>query len=450
MKLHDYQNKAITFAIRNPASFMMIDIGLGKTAIALHTIKKMGIPALVLAPLRVCLTTWPEEIKKWNLDLSYTVLHGKNKDLNLRMPKDIYFLNYDGLKWFFNSCVKGKFKMRKMFMVWDESSFVKSPSTQRFKMFKKMLPMFSRYRMCLSATPSPNGLHELWSQFYLLDQGERLEKSFYSYRNAYFHYTGPPVYKTTIYAGSEERIHKKIEDITYRLDAKDYLDMPPITYNALRVNLPPVLRGQYDDLERDFVLEFNEIDVASAQSAAGLSMKLRQFIQGGMYLDNTNGEYKKIHDLKLKALKEVLDSAGGQPILCPIQFRFELDMIQKFFKVSLPVIAGGTGARQSIKYIDMWNKGSIPLLLCHPASIGHGMNLQAGGHIVLWYSLTWSLEQYQQLNGRLYRQGQQKGVVINHLVIEDTIDVLLLKVLSRKEKTQSDLLFALKKYTQGR
>lgn len=449
LKLHQYQQNAIRFAIRNPASFMMIDIGLGKTAIALHTIEKMGIPALVIAPLRVCYSTWPAEIKKWNLNLSYTILHGRNKNKNLALKKDVYILNYEGLKWFFNACCQHKFKMRKMFMIWDESSFVKSPSTQRFKTFKRMVPMFSRYRMCLSATPSPNGLHELWSQYFLLDHGKRLESSFYTFRSRYFSYTGPPVYKTTIYPGASELIHEKIEDITYRLDAHDYLRMPPITYNAIRVELTAKLRKEYDSLERDFLLEFDH-DISSATSAAGLSMKLRQFIQGGLYTDGGNGRYMPIHKLKLNALKEMMEANPGQPILCPIQFRFELDMIQKEFKQKLPIIAGGVNAKTSSQYVDRWNAGKLPLLLCHPQSIGHGMNMQTGGHIVLWFGLTWSLEQYQQLNGRLHRQGQKRGVVINHIIMEDTIDVLLLKVLSQKESTQADLLNALKKYTQAR
>ena len=322
---------------------------------------------------------------------------------------------------------------------------IKSPTTIRFKTLKKVFPLWSDYRFCLSATPSPNGYHELWSQYYMLDKGQRLLTSYYHFRGTYFHYTGPPLYKTTIRKGSYERIRDAIKPITFRLDANDYLNMPETIYNDIPLELPKKLRSQYKELENNFFLEFAESE-ATAFSAAALSMKLRQFIQGAVYTDAKRGEFYPLHQIKIDALKELLETAAGQPILCPIQFKFERRMINEIIGGDIPCIAGGTTPTDSSKYIHLWNKGEIPLLLCHPASLGHGVNLQAGGHIMLWFGLTWSLEHYMQLNGRLIRQGQKSSsVTVNHLMMKDTIDERVAKVLKTKNATQSMLLDALKR-----
>jgi SNF2 family DNA or RNA helicase len=440
LKLHDYQKRAIDFCLQKKTVFLMLDMGLGKTAIALKTMAMVGGPTLVLAPLRPAISTWPSEISKWTPHLSWTVLHGKNKNENLRKSRHIYILNYDGLKWFMGQMGRVRFG-KKFNLILDESSFIKSPSTIRFKTLRKLSPLWSDYKLCLSATPAPNGLHELWSQYNMLDNGKRLGKTFFGYRGQYFNYSGPPVFRTTIRPGSAQLIFDKVKDVTFRLDAKDHLKLPPIMYNAINLNLTNKLYKQYKQLETDFFLDINNQEVAVFNSAA-LSSKLRQFISGNIYL-NRNGDYEPIHNLKLKALEELRESTS-KPILCPVQFKFSYYQIAKKYK-NVPIIAGITSTADAERYIKEWNRGNIPLLLCHPASLGHGVNLQAGGSVVLWYDLTWSLEQYHQLNGRLHRQGQKDSVVIHHLLINGTIDKTVLDVLKRKNATQKTLLDELRK-----
>jgi len=442
LKLHDYQKKGIAFTLENKTPFLMVDLGLGKTAIALKVIEQLPNPTLVLAPLRTTYATWPEEIKLWTPNQSYTILHGTQKDSKLRLKKQIYLLNYDGLKWFY-SAILNKFRLpRKLNLVLDESSFVKSASTQRFKLLRKMMSIFTDYRMCLSATPAPNGLHELWSQYFMLDKGKRLGQTFYSFRNSYFNYSGPPIYKTIPFENTAQRMFDKVKDITFRLDAKDYLKMEPITYNAINLVLTPKLQAQYKEFENEFFLQLEDAEV-EVFNAVALSGKLRQFVQGCMYT-NKDGDYTKIHNIKIEALKELRESTN-QPILCPIQFKFERKQIEKQIK-GVPCIAGGTKQHEATVYIREWNKGNLPLLLCHPASLGHGVNLQSGGHILLWLGLTWSLEQYHQMNGRLHRQGQKNAVTIHHLIMRGTIDQAVLRALSNKHITQSGFLQELRRY----
>lgn len=444
MKLHNYQKQAIKFALEKKQSYMAIDLGLGKTAIALKAIQKLDRPTIVLAPLRVTYSVWPEEIKKWTPKATYAILHGPHKDSLYEFEKDIYLLNYDGIKWFYSMLTRPGKPFRKCSLILDESTFVKSPSTKRFKMLKKLQPFFGEFRMALSATPAPNGYHDLWSQYYLLDQGKSLSNVYYKFREQFFTYTGPPRYKTSLLRGAAKNIQTRIKPITFRLESKDYLKMPKYIHNEIKLELSTKLMAQYKQLEKEFVLNIQGSEITTFNSAA-LSMKLRQFIQGAMYTEE--GLTHQIHDIKLKALQEVIEGSNYQPLLCPIQFKFELRRLQKCFG-NVPVIAGQTSAEQSMEYIKEWNKGNIPLLLCHPASISHGLNLQASGHIICWYGLTWSLEQYKQLIGRIYRQGQKKAVIVHHLIMKNTIDETILKVLKQKNAVQTDLLKALKEVTQ--
>lgn len=436
LKLRDYQKRGVDFAINNKSTFMILDVGLGKTAISLNTIAKLGMSAYVFAPLRVATIVWPDEIRKWTPNLTFTVLHGPSKNRRFHTERDIYLISYSNIKWFFEKVIEDSKYLKNCILILDESSMIRNPSTKRFKYFKLLTEAFSDYKMNLSATPSPNGLHELWSQYYVLDQGDRLEYSYYKYRDKYFDYIGPPIYKTTIKPWRDKVIAEKVADITYRLDAKDYLELPPIIYNQVNLNMPTKVREAYEKLEKDFFVKFGSEEI-SAFSAAALSMKLRQFLQGAVY--TVNPKYKVIHEIKVKALEELIEIHEGQPILCAIQFRFEYDMIAKKLG-EVPLIAGGVSASKSATHVRRWNAGKIPLLICHPGSIAHGMNLQAGGSVILWYGLTWSLEQYKQLNGRLHRHGQQNAVVVNHLIFRDTMDEIVLKTLSKKFKTQEQFL----------
>jgi SNF2 family DNA or RNA helicase len=446
LELHQYQKNAIEFGLENKTVFFAMDLGLGKTAVVLKIIEQLKQGAIVFAPLRVIYNTWPSEIKLWTPKLTYDIIHGPSKRNVLERSKaDILLINFDGLKWFSREVLSSRVKWRKRILVLDESSMVKSPTTLRFKILKKMMPLWGDYRFCLSATPAPNGYHELWTQYYMLDKGEALSKAFYKFRSMYFWYSGPPLYKTILKPDCDKHIQKRIKPVTYRLEDVDYLKMPKAIYNDISLELTEPLRSQYKLLEDQFYLEFAEAD-ATAFSAAALSMKLRQFIQGAVYTDQKDGSFYPLHQVKIDALKDLLETSNGQPILCPIQFKFELRMIREFIDKSIPCIAGGTSITESNYLIKAWNDGKLPLLLCHPASIGHGVNLQAGGHIMLWFGLTWSLEHYKQLNGRLNRQGQKNAsVTINHLIMKNTVDERVVKVLKDKNATQARLLNALKR-----
>lgn len=445
MKLHQYQERAIEFVIKKKSAFLMMDIGLGKTAVALKVIEQMKVRAVVVAPVQVCWLTWPDEIKKWTPQLTWTVLHGKDKDTKIKRKRDIYILPYSSLKWFYHMLAQSKASMPKMLWILDESSYIKDPSTQRFKILKRLHKLILPMRMCLSATPAPNGLHELWSQYFILDNGKRLGKSFHSYRNNYFHYSGHPYYKTTIHHDGKDKIYDCIKDITFRLEAKDYLKMPPIIYNKIRLRLSPDLMEQYQELESNFFIKLNDSEI-EAFNAAALSSKLRQFIAGGLYT-GVDKQFEKVHTIKLALLQQLLDTNAGQPVLAVINFRFEYEMMKNRFKKP-PIIYGGIKAEDKIAIINKWNKGQIPLLLAHPASMSHGLNLQAGGRIIVWMQLPWSLDYYHQLNGRLHRQGQKHAVTVNNLVFDNTIDVIVEQTLKRKHNTQKDLLDALKNYAK--
>lgn len=441
-KLHNYQHSAIAFALKHLNTYMMIDVGLGKTAIALHAIKQSRLPAIVFAPLRVASVTWPEEIELWTPELSYKVLQGRKKNDLILQDTDITLVSFTSLKWFYNRVEEGRLRYREYFLVVDEASMLKNPTTMRFKMLRNLLPIFTNYKINLSATPNPNGYHELWSQYYILDKGDRLGKTYYSFRSKHFNYTGPPVYKTSLKKGHEKAILNKITDITFRLSGDDYLELPPLLHNKISVKAPANVYNKYKTFEREFVLNLEQEQI-TAYSASALSMKLRQFIQGALY---TSDSYEIVHKLKLKALRELIEAHSGQSVLCALQFKFEYDMISAEFGSNIPIIAGRTKTDSTIRHIKNWNKGSIPLLLCHPLSISHGMNLQTGGHVVIWYGLPWSLEQYKQLNGRLHRQGQKNAVVVNNVVMQSTIDEVIFKVLKKKNASMQELLDTIKNY----
>lgn len=456
MKLHPYQERAVQFCLDNPACYLAMDMGLGKTAVALTVIKKLKLKAFVFAPLRPAYNTWPEEIKKWAPELSYYICHGSDKSLYGLEACDIILMNYEGLAWF--SKQSGRFKKR--MVVFDESSMFKSHSTTRFKLLKRSLTLWHEHKICLSATPAPNKLDELWSQYFILDRGQRLEKNISRFRASYctsFSYPGMSFTKYTVDPRYEQTIYDLVAPITYRLKAEDYLDMPEITYNQIKCKLTPALKKQYKKLEDEFFLEWEEGEVEAA-NAAQLSSSLRQFVQGGQYIwpegDNAkllkDRTWKNIHSVKLNALKELLEISSGHPILCAIQFKFELEMLRKTFGKTIPIIAGGTTAKLASKYIEQWNNGELPILLCHPASLSHGVNLQSGGHLLLWYGLTWSLEQYIQLNGRLYRQGQEHAVVVHHLIMEGTIDEAVMQALHTKDTNQQKFLNYIKEWKHER
>jgi len=448
MKLYEYQEAALAFALDKKASYMAIDMGLGKTAIAIAWVKHLlnsgaikGV--LVLAPLRTVYATWPDEIAQWS-NLIYTILHGKKKDSNLAEKVDVYIMNYEGLPWL-HKALQGK-RVPFDAIIIDEGSMVKAPNTQRFKVLKSMQNLFPSYKMVLSGTPAPNSLLDLWSQYYLLDRGKRLGTGITKYRQSYFNQMDRDGYVWKIREGCGQIIKDAIKDITFRLDGKDHLKIPEKVINTIPIRLPAGLMEKYKELEVDFFTELEDGTTVEATNIMARSAKLRQFMQGALYTNPAKYEYMELHQEKLNALKSLMEECSGKPILCAIQFRFELDIIKKAFP-KVKIIAGGTPAATAQQYIQEWNRGEIPLLLCHPASIGHGVNLQTGSNIILWYGISWSLEQYLQFNARLHRNGQKESVIIHHLIADKTIDRVIFKALNTKGFNQTDLLDYLKQYT---
>jgi hypothetical protein len=466
--LHEYQERAVSWGLNEALAdtsgvYYAVDLGLGKTVITIKLIQRLGRKACVIAPIRVASTVWPEELKKWGFEGTWAVAHDDvdGKVQAVLSNPDILILPHSSVPWLFN----GFGRLRKLGLVWekrmvvyDEATMVKSQASQRYKMLKQMLVLWEGMGVALSATPRPNSAVELWPQYYLLDEGKCLEPTVGAFRSKYcerFTYPGTTLTKWVVKPERVRPLYDRVTPITFRLKDTDYLDMPPITYNNITLQLPKSARKTYNKMEADMFLEFED-GSTEAFTAAAKSMKLRQIVQGGLYYWPEGEEQliktrltELIHTAKLKALVELVETSAGRSILCAIQFKFELKMILKKYP-NAPVIAGGTSVSKAVSIINDWNAGKIPLLLCHPGSLSTGVNLQHGGHILLWYSLTWSLLHYEQLNGRLYRQLQKHGVTIHHLIAEDTIDSVVLKALKSKRAGQVDMLNHLRDYWESR
>ena len=453
--LHPYQVRAIKEALERGHNFEAIDMGLGKTRIMIEVCKELQCGAFVVAPYRVAMRTWPAELDKWVPGTTWHFLHGadKNRLYHSKRKVDYKIINYDGLKWLVSMIEKyGSNEIKGRVLILDESTQIKNASSVRFKMLKKILHFFP-YVYNLSATPLPKSYQDLWSQYYMLDQGAALGRSMDAYNTAHFEMIKKPVWvngvkkhyiQYSLRENHEEKIQKKVAHMTTRLDVNDYITAVPVTYVDHEVDLGEDVMNIYRSLEENYVFEFGENTVAAKNSGV-LTMKLRQLIQGAMYVDEC-GKYEVFHSAKIEGLREILEQANGDPILCPIQFKFELSELRKAFGPDVPAIVGGVPAQTQTRILDAWDRRELPLLLCHPGALSHGLNLQDGGRIVCWYSLTWDLEQYRQLIGRLARQGQKRPVLVTHLVAGGTVDRRVVSVLKDKEATQSDFLMAMKKY----
>lgn len=440
-KPHEYQKYATDFIISHPVSAILLEMGLGKSVITLTAIKKLMLDSfevsrtLVIAPLRVASTTWPEEIRKWEhlKHLTYSVVTGgeKKRLQALRTPAHIYIINRENVDWLVTkSGVPFHFDM----VVIDELSGFKSYQAKRSKALLKVRPKVKRV-VGLTGTPSSNGLMDLWAEFRILDLGERLGRYITQYRNTYFlpdKRNQQMIFSYKPKAGAEEKIYKKIGDITIAMKATDYLPMPDRIINKINIPLSATEQKRYDTLKREMAVSVKgkEID---AVNAAALSNKLLQMASGAVYDDEKR--MIPIHDRKLDALEEVIEGANGKPVLVAYWYKHDLERIKKRFTV------------QEIKTkedIADWNARKIPVAVIHPAAAGHGLNLQSGGCTLVWFSLTWSLELYEQTNARLYRQGQKETVVIHHLLAKGTIDEDVMNALAHKNKTQAALIDAVK------
>lgn len=438
---HEYQKYSIQKIIENEKYGLFLDMGLGKTVSTLTAFSQLQLldtdKMLVIAPLNVAKDTWADEINKWehlkHLTVSKVLGTPKQRIDALRQDADIYITNKENTKWLCDYYKKDwPFDM----VVVDELSTFKNRTSQRFKALKKKLPLVKRF-VGLTGTPSPNSMMDLWAQVYLIDSGERLEKSFTRFRERYFkptHQVSEHVFNWELREGSEDRIYEQIADVCISMKAKDYLQLPERIDTVQSVELSNKERKLYNELERDYILESEDDGTIVAQSGASLSQKLLQLSNGAVYTDEQ--DVRQVHDRKLDKLEEIVEEAQGQPILVFYNFKHDKERILDRFEQA--VVLGSDG------YKEQWDNGNIEILLAHPASAGHGLNLQQGGHIIVWFGLTWSLELYQQANARLYRQGQDDTTIIHHIMTDDTIDQRIYKALQNKELTQDELMEAVK------
>ena len=440
-----YQEFAIKKIIEQNAVGLFLDMGMGKSVITLTAIQELIYnrfeveKVLIIAPLRVAQTTWLEENEKWqHLDLKIIPILGtESKRLDaLKKSADVYVINRENLVWLLNQFhfKKSDFIFPFDMIVIDESSSFKNPQTKRFKAMKFLRLKIKRL-VELTGTPAPNSLMDLWPQIFLLDGGERLGKTLGEYRRKYFTAgasSGHIVYNWNLNRGADKIIYKKISDICVSMKSEDYLTLPPVMNNFVKINFPEKIKIAYRRFEKDLVLPIKE-NILTASSAGVLANKLLQFANGAVY--NDEGKILEIHSEKLNALEEIFETVN-QPILVFYWFQHDLERLKKKFPSAIQL--------QTADDIKKWNSGKISMMLAHPASAGHGLNLQYGGNVIVWFSLTWSLEFYQQANKRLHRTGQEKPVIIHHLIAKDTIDESVVKVLADKNARQENLLSALK------
>lgn len=438
---HDYQQYATEYIKSHPVAAVLLDMGLGKTAISLTALLDLLFDSfeahriLVIAPLRVARDTWPAEIEKWDhlSMLTYSVAVGSEKDRKAALMRDadIYIINRENVQWLVEqSGIPFTFDT----VIVDELSSFKNHQSKRFKALMKVRPRIKRI-VGLTGTPSANGLMDLWAEFKVLDMGQRLGRFIGMYRNNYFRpdkRNGQIIYSYKLLPGADKAIYKQISDITISMKATDHLKMPELVMNTHTVELSNDEREHYDELKQTLVLQLPEKEITVANAAA-LTGKLLQMANGAIYDDD--GDHIHIHDRKLDALEDLIEGANGKPVLVAYWFKHDLERIKSRFKVR---------EIKSSSDIREWNAGKIPVAVIHPASAGHGLNLQTGGSTLIWFGLTWSLELYQQTNARLWRQGQQDTVVIHHIITDDTVDGRVLKALQSKEKIQDSLIAAVK------
>lgn len=450
-QMHEYQKGVVNFIIKNPFCGVFLDLGLGKTVTTLTAIEDLMYDyleinsTLVIAPKRVAESVWQEEAENWehlrHLTFSKIIGTQQQRIEALNKKADIHIISRDNVAWLCALC--GGSKLPFDMIVVDELSSFKSYKSQRWKALKLTQPCFKRF-VGLTGTPAPNSLIDLWPQIYLMDRGTRLGKTITAYRNMFFRpgkTNGNVVYSYDLLPESDRLIHEKISDICISMKSQDYLQMPLRTDNFIKLRMPDELSNKYTEFEKDKVIELFEQKSGdekeiSITNAATLCNKLLQFANGAIYDEDRN--VYEVHDIKLEALKEIIDDANGKPVLVAWSFQHDRDRIMKYLKQYKP--------RELKKPQDIidWNNGKVQVMLAHPASAGHGLNLQAGGNIIVWFGLTWSLELFQQFNARLYRQGQKQNVIIHYLIMKGTYDEDVISALKRKDRNQSLLMESIK------
>jgi len=448
-KPHDYQRAICDFALSQDSAGIFADPGLGKTAATLDYLDRLWwregyiTRALVIAPLRVCYSVWPNEIKKWDnfRHLKCVLLHGPNKETRAASEADLYLLNCENIFWLLeNPELLSRFDT----LIIDESSKFKNPSSKRFKAIKKH-GKFTRV-IELTGTPSPKSVLDLYSQIYLLDGGEALGKNITRFKARF----GTPAshrgfHEWVPHPWAANTIKKLIEPLVIRLDVGDYLDLPDLIEHEVLVDLPPVARKTYQELERDLFAEIEGVGLLLPSKAVAYG-KCRQVANGAVYVE---GDSKALHSAKLDAVRDLVDELQGKPVLIAYHYRQDLDVLLKEYP-SAEVIGSGVSAKKSDEIAAKWNRGEVPILLGHPQSMAHGLNLQGGGHDLIWYGLTDNLEDYLQMVRRIYRQGVEGNVRVHHVLAADTVDEAIRDRMKSKDNSQRALLNALRSYQKRR
>jgi len=448
---HNYQDFCIQYILTHPIAALLLDMGLGKTVITLTALRDLIFDSLqvskvlVIAPLRVARDTWPAEVKKWDhlkdLDISVIIGDLKTRVAAVNTAAQVYVINRENIKWLVDYYEKNNLRWDFDTVVIDELSSFKNHQSQRFKWLRKVRPFVRRW-IGLTGTPTSNGLMDLWAEIGILDGGERLGRFIGRFREAYFRpgsmnpSTGV-VFSYIPRPGAEEQIYDRISDITISMKALDYLKLPDCVYVNHTVEMSAAERKLYDQLKTDLIIPTDDGDIDAA-NAASLSNKLLQMSNGAVYDENKATRF--IHNRKLEALEDLIESANGQPVLIAYWFKHDRERIL----ANLTSLGYDPRNLKSSADITAWNSGTIPIALIHPASAGHGLNIQEGGHILIWFGLTWSLELYQQTNARLWRQGQKNTVTIHHIITANTVDEDVLKALESKDITQEKLITAVK------
>jgi SNF2 family DNA or RNA helicase len=438
--LHPYQLQAIQFIKDTPSCALWLDMGLGKTISTLSAIKDLlesgdASRVLIIAPLRVAVSTWPNEVKRWDYlsDLYIHQLAGLSPAVRQRAlgaPYKISIINRELVPWLVEA-----YGQRWPYdtVIIDESSAFKSTQAKRWRALRSVLPKIKRM-VQLTATPAANNLIDLWPQIYLLDRGERLGKTKGMFLEKFCRSVGNPQWNQwEVKPERKDALYTLLADITVRMKAEDYLAVPDRIDSVIQVSPAPKWRKQYAALQKDFVVALDQGEI-TAVNAAVQTGKLLQMCNGAAYLED--GGWEVVHDDKLDALAEILEQTD-EPVLVAFQFKSDLARLRERFPQA-------TFLGKDPEVIDRWNDGKIPLLLAHPASAGHGLNLQKGGRTIIWFGLPWSLELYSQFNGRLHRQGQDKPVLVYHILVGDTADEAVHATLTQKDATQQDLLEAIK------
>lgn len=455
--LHEYQVEAIRHQLAHPESMLWLDMGLGKsiiqlTAIAERMDQMLTFGTLIVAPLRVCQTVWQQEAKKWEhtQHLTFSRVTGKVNDREraLRTNADVYLLNYENVPWFVDR-VKAIYLAKGMYppfdaIVFDEVTKMKDASTKRHKALRDLLP-YTRFRTGLTGTPASNGYKDLFGQYLAVDMGTRLGHSQREFKDNHCYATGFGGFQIGVTSTSEKIIQETIADITLQMNSADYLDLPKVTVNDLWVDLTPVALQQYKDLEDNMFIELDEVAI-EVFNAAAMTNKCLQAANGALYTET--GEWEFFHDEKIHVLDDIIEEAGGQPVLLCYEFRSDLERIMERFPNAVHL--GGTMSDAKLEDImARWNAGEIPLMVGHPASMGHGLNLQYGGHTLVWFGLNWSLDLYLQANARVDRQGQTKSVVMHRILTRNTLDEAVSQALQSKATTQSHLRSAIEDYRRS-